>query len=109
MSYHRKESPTQNVEIAKKQEETLEVWGREPRGSNIKTVQAYRKRLPAGTRGIEFDSHVIPNPDGHPHIASWSGERAGILNRNDDKGEFIAIRVINFKNKQPKISKEHND
>lgn len=103
MSYHRKESTTQTVEIAKLQEESLEVWGKEPKGSYFPTVQAYKRYLPKDERGIEFDSHVEPNPDGHPHRASWSGERPGILKRKDEKGEYVAIEVIAFKNLQPPI------
>ena len=101
MAYHRKESPTQSVHIADLQERTLEVWGKEPRGSSILTVQAYKRALPPKQRGIEFASHVDPNPDGHPHVASWSGERPGIFKRYDNNGEYAAIKVFNFKNLQP--------
>lgn len=100
MSYHRKESPTQSIEIAALQEASLEVWGKEPRGSSVLTVQAYKRRLPGTERGIQFDTIVVPNPDGHPHIAHWSGERPGILKRVDSKGNYIAIAVYNFTNLQ---------
>jgi hypothetical protein len=100
MSYHRKESPTQSIRIAALQESSLEVWGKEPRGSNIPAVQSYKRKLPDGSRGIEFDTYVEPNSDGHPHYASWSGERPGIFNRNDESGEYVAINVFNFINKQ---------
>lgn len=101
MAFHRKESPTQSVAIALLQENSQEVWGKEPRGSNIPTVQAYKRKLTERNRGIEFDTYVEPNSDGHPHTASWSGERPGIFNRNDDKGDYVAINVFNFVNKQP--------
>jgi hypothetical protein len=100
MSFHRKESDTQTPHIAKLQQQSLEVWGKEPRGSNFLAVQAYKRRLPEGKRGIEFDTFVLPNPDGHPHNATWSGERPGIMNRNDDTGEYVAINVFNFINQQ---------
>ncbi len=103
MAYHRKESPTQNIRIAAFQEISLEVWGKEPRGSSVLTVQAFKRALPQNTRGIEFASHVEPNPDGHPHYASWSGDRPGILQRRDKDGEYAAIKVFNFKNLQPKL------
>lgn len=77
------------------------MWGREPRGGQIPQVQAYKRSLRQGNRGIEFDSHVIPDPTGHPHIASWSGERPGIYHRKDDHHDFVAIKVFNFKNRQP--------
>jgi hypothetical protein len=108
MAYHRKESPTQTVNIASLQEASLEVWGKEPQGSSILTVQAYKRRLPNGDRGIEFDTHVPPNPDGHPFYASWSGERPGIFIRQADGQDFAAIVVINFQNKQPPLSEGSN-
>lgn len=100
MSFHRKESPTQNTKIAQLQESSLEVWGKEPRGSCIPTVQAFKRMLPLNNRGIEFDTFVEPNVDGHPHLASWSGDRPGILERKDEIGEYVAIKVFNFVNKQ---------
>lgn len=103
MSFHRKESPTQSMKIAQLQEESLEVWGREPRGSSMLTVQAYKRKLPEGDRGIIFNSHVEPNPDGHPHTASWSGERSGMLKRKGKHGDYTAIKVYNFENLQPPL------
>ena len=101
MSYHGKESVTQTPEVARLQEKSMEIWGREPRGSSILKVQAFKKKLPLRARGVEFDSYVVPDPDGHPHIASWSGKRSGILSRNSGDTNFIAIKVIKFVNKQP--------
>lgn len=103
MAYHRIESPTQSALIASLQESSNEVWGREPRGSSILQVQAYKRNLQRESRGIEFDSYVIPDPTGHPHIASWSGERPGILERKNEQHDFVAIKVFNFKNRQPAI------
>lgn len=103
MTYHRKESPTQSVRVAALQEQSLEVWGKEPRNSDTLKVQAFKRRLPAETRGIEFDSHVDPDPDGHPHIACWSGDRSGILGRQDAKGQYAAIKVFDFRNEQPAL------
>ena len=106
MAYHRIESPTQSVRIAAKQETSLEVWGREPRGgSPFLKVQAYKRLLPHSERGIQFDAHILPDPDGHPHRACWSGDRPGILSREDETGEFIAINVFNFKNAQPPMER----
>ena len=101
MAFHRKESTTQTVHVASLQEATLEVWGKEPRGSSTLTVQAYKRKLPASERGIEFETHVPPNPDGHPHYASWSGNRPGLLSRKDSGQDYAAIFVFNFKNNQP--------
>lgn len=100
MAYYRLESDTQTVEIAALQEASLEVWGREPRGSDILQVQAFKGFLPDAVRGIEFDAHIVPDPSGHPFIANWSGERPGIFARSNDKGDFVAINVFDFKNSQ---------
>ena len=101
MAFHRKESPTQSTRIAALQESSLEVWGKEPRGSSILAVQAYKRKLPVNERGIEFETYVLPNADGHPHYASWSGNRSGILKRKDNGSEYVAIPVSNFINSQP--------
>lgn len=103
MTYHRKESPTQSVKVAALQEQSLEVWGKEPRNSDMLKVQAFKRRLPTVTRGIEFNSHVDPDPDGHPHIACWSGDRPGMLERQDENGHYAAINVFDFKNEQPPL------
>jgi hypothetical protein len=99
--YHRKESPTQSVRIAMLQEKSLEVWGKEPRGSCFPKVQAFKGRLEHVARGIEFDTHVEPDPDGHPHIACWSGQRDGVFLRPDSLGDYVAIKVHHFLNNQP--------
>ena len=101
MAFHRKESPTQSIRIAALQEFSLEVWGKEPRGSSTLTVQAYKRKLPTNERGIEFETYVLPNADGHPHYASWSGNRSGILKRKDNGSDYIAISVTSFINSQP--------
>jgi RHS repeat-associated protein len=76
--YHRVESTTQTTDIARLQEETGEIWGRAPRGSDIPKVQAYRGPLPEGRRGIEFITDVAPDPGGVPFLPTWSGPRAGV-------------------------------
>jgi len=103
MSYNRQESKTQTVHVAALQEKSLEVWGKEPRGSSFLKVQAYKRALPDSVRGINFDSHVEPDPDGHPHIACWSGERPGVFQRQDTGIDYVGIKVVNFKNAQPEL------
>jgi len=66
-------------------------------------VQAFKRSLPKSTRGIQFQTYVEPDPDGHPHIACWSGDRPGLFERSDAQGDFVAIQVHDFKNEQPPV------
>ena len=77
--YHRVESPTQTPQDASNQTSGGELWGFPARGSDISKVKAYKGSLPAGTRGIEFTTDVVPDQNCPPGMAYWSGPRAGVL------------------------------
>lgn len=94
--YHRLESPTQTPEDAKKQEESLEIWGKPARFSDIPKVKAYRGSLPPNTRGIEFTTDMEPDTDTPPHFAFWSGPRLGVR----VEGEYAMLRVLTLENHQ---------
>jgi hypothetical protein len=88
-TYHRLRSSTQTDDMAERQVESGEVWGRTPRWGNAPKVQAYVGPLPSGRAGIEFTTDVEPDSYGLPHEASWSGPRPGV----EVDGEFAKIRV----------------
>jgi hypothetical protein len=98
--FHRLESSTQSSSTAKLQEASGEIWGREPYGSGFLVVQAYRKSLPAGERGIEFTTEVRPERgSGTPYEARWYyPQTPGTMLRQKDGRDFAAIpaRVKNF-------------
>lgn len=96
--FHRVESPSQSIDDARLQAQTGEVWGRTPRGGSWPKVQAYRGELPAGTRGIEFWTDVMPDADGSPSLVSWSGR--GINPGVWVEGEFAKIQCVITKNTQ---------
>jgi hypothetical protein len=92
--YHRLESPTQTVEVARKQEQSGEIWGtynRDMMGgrSNRPSVDAYVGPLPDGVRGIEFETDVAPDGGTPPYRARWTGPREGVR----IQGDFAAISV----------------
>jgi hypothetical protein len=103
--YHRFESNSQTVEIAKYQEKSLEILGevdhRNPYASTIPKVKAYRGLLDEGKRGIEFTTNIPPDSF-HPKFAYWSGDREELT----IQGDFAILKVLTVKNfqKQVKIS-----
>ena len=78
-TYHRRESPTQTPEDARKQTDSLEIWGGPSRYSDVPRVRAYIGPLPNEARGIEFETWVSPDADGPPGQAQWSGPRNGVM------------------------------
>jgi hypothetical protein len=94
--YHRKQT---DVETAKKQIASQEIWGgpcRNYMGSDIPKVKAYVNELPfmsdgkTKTTGIEFTTMVKPDSY-HPVFAYWSGEREGV--RNEDGYAKIKVTI----------------
>jgi hypothetical protein len=85
MAFHRLESPTQTRSDAVKQVASGEIWGRPARGSDIPSVKAYRNALPAGQRGVEFTTAVLPQKgSGTPYEARWYYPNTpGVLRRQD--------------------------
>src|SRR5437016_6261746 len=99
-AFHRLESPTQSSSVAKLQESSGEIWGREPYGSGFLVVQAYRRSLPAGERGIEFLTEIRPERgSGTPYEARWYyPQTQGTVLRQNGGRDFAAIpaKVKNF-------------
>ena len=91
-TYHRVESPTQTAADALAQQQTGELWGFPPRGSDIPKVKAYTGPLPSGRRGIEFTTPVPPDSSCPPGYAFWSGQRAGVI--VDGNRAKIQIEVV---------------
>ena len=74
---YRLQSSTQSDEVAKKQQESNEIWGRARCQSDIPQVQqAYLGPLPEGADGIEFTTTVAP--DQGTVNARWTGPRKGV-------------------------------
>lgn len=79
MIFHRLASTTQTPEVALKQEQSREIWGKESRYGGPPAVKAYVGRLPPGLRGIEFDTDVPPEPGSPPGHAEWRRPRPGVV------------------------------
>jgi hypothetical protein len=101
--FHRLESPTQDKTTARQQGQAMEIWGRAAQGSNILSVKAYRSGLPAGRRGIEFDTPVAPHPGGGtPYEARWYyPNTVGVRQRTNGTDQFACISLSRFVNQQP--------
>ena len=88
-TYHRLESPTQTVADARAQQAAGEVWGKPSRFSYIAKVRAYSGPLPAGAKGVEFETDVEPDAGCPPGQAFWSAGNPGV--RVD--GDVVKLRV----------------
>jgi hypothetical protein len=94
--YHRRESPTQTVEIARMQCTSQEVWGkarRMPYASETLQVKAYNGPLPPGARGIEFMTEVEPDKFCPPGWSCWSQGKDGV--RYNDEFAIISVIITN--------------
>ena len=102
-TYNRRESPTQTREDAILQVQSMEIWGREARGSSILSVKAYRGSLPAQERGVEFETEVLPERgSGTPYEARWYyPQTPGTMLRSRDNIDYAAILVVKVINRQP--------
>jgi hypothetical protein len=91
--FHRLESPTQTSEDALRQVKSKEIWGRAAWGSDILSVRAYRKSIPAGRRGVQFTTPLEPHPgSGSPYEARWYYPHTpGVLLRTRNNENFVAI------------------
>ncbi len=100
--FHRVETPIQTPELALLQVSSGEIWGREPYGSNMLVVQAYRNELPPEKRGIQFTTPVTPQPgSGTPYEARWYYPlTTGVLLRRKEAVEYAAIPA-KVENRQP--------
>jgi hypothetical protein len=99
--YHRKQSKQPDeVETAKKQIASQEMWGGPFKnylgGTDIPKVKAYMHQLPllndreTKQSGIEFTT-LVEVDSYHPHFAYWSGDRDGV--RNEDGYAKIDVRI----------------
>lgn len=80
--YHRYITPTQTEEDIQMQLESLEIWGKAAQNvyqSDIPKVKAYVGEIPKGKEGIEFTTDVPSDPNTPPHLATWSGNRPGVI------------------------------
>jgi hypothetical protein len=91
--YHRMASPTQERHDADLQQQSGEIWGREPYGSGFLVVQAYRGPLPDDKQGIEFSTPVAPQKgSGTLYEARWYyGETPGVKLRQKGGDDYAAI------------------
>jgi hypothetical protein len=97
--FHRIESPTQSSKHAAEQRKSMELRGQPARQSGIPSVKAYRGKLPAPERGVEFATGVAPTRgSGTPYEARWYEGTTGVLSKPND---FVAIPLCCFKNRQP--------
>jgi hypothetical protein len=81
-------------EVVRKIIESGELWGAAPRNifrSSIPKVKAYRGELPAGVKGIQFETEIPPDFGSVPDKPCWSNvpSRPGVV----VEGEFAKIRV----------------
>jgi hypothetical protein len=101
--FYRLESPTQTTADANAQQSSGEIMGKPARGSSIPSVKAYRGKITAGVRGIEFDSSVSPAVgSGTPYEAKWYlGFTTGVSSRTISGVQHAAIGWTRFDHKQP--------
>jgi hypothetical protein len=77
----RRESSSQTPAIAKKQEESGEIWGGVNRNiwvTDRPSVDAYLGLLTEGERGVEFITPIPSDPLQPPGRARWTGPREGV-------------------------------
>ncbi len=66
-------------------------------------AKAVRGKLPAGMSGVEFTTAVLPDKNGHPMEAIWSGDRPDVETRIDSFGNpyaVIKISVITYQKRK---------
>jgi WD40 repeat protein/HEAT repeat protein len=100
--YHRLESSSQTIEIAKLQEESLEIWGgvnKNHSGSEIPIVKAHKGFLPKGSRGIEFTTNIPPDSGTPSTFAYWNGNREELT----IKGDMAILKVLTVNNFQKQV------
>jgi hypothetical protein len=97
--YLRRESDSQTPAIAKKQEESGEIWGGANRNiwvTDRPSVDAFVGRLTERERGVEFITQVPPDPLQPPRRARWTGPREGVRIEDD----FAKLEATIVKNTQ---------
>ena len=97
--YHRVQSKTQTIEIARLQEKNLEIWGSPPRNiyfSDIPKVKAYVGSL-GNKKGIEFTTDVEPDLGSPPDQAYWTGTRQEVELREENGIQYAILKVLSIK------------
>jgi hypothetical protein len=97
--YVRRESSSQTPAIAKKQEESGEIWGGVNRNiwvTDRPSVNAYVGLLTERERGVEFTTPIPPDPLQPPGRARWTGPREGVRIEDD----FAKLEATIVKNTQ---------
>jgi hypothetical protein len=77
-TYHRLESPTQTPADAHAQQASGEIWGKPSRFSYVAKLKAYSGPLPAGAKGVEFQTDAEPDAGCPPGQAFWSAGNRGV-------------------------------
>ncbi len=57
-------------------------------------MQAYRGPLPEGARGIEFITHVPPDPNTPPETAYWRPTRPGVALMDVGGFEYAVLSTV---------------
>lgn len=97
--FHRSHSTTQTHETALKQLSSGEIWGKPSSHSgDVPVVQAYRGRLPAGLRGVEFLALVAPDkrygkPEWRTDRTDHRGTPLVWHERDLEHGDVVKLRV----------------
>ena len=90
--YHRIMSPTQTFALSRIQEKSGEIWGGEPRGSSLPSVQAFKGPLPKGRLGIEFVTDIIPAMNQLSGEVRWRNNIPGVKTRISKGAKFAVIK-----------------
>ncbi len=92
-TYYRLKTPTQTEEDIEMQIKSLEIWGKAAQNfyqSDIPKVKTYVGKIPPGKEGIEFTTDVLPDGNTPPHLATWSGNRQGLVT----EGDYAKLKVL---------------
>ncbi|MEM9422668.1 MAG: RHS repeat-associated core domain-containing protein, partial [Pseudomonadota bacterium] len=95
--FHRLEATYQTPSDARIVQETGELFGTAPRGSDVPTVQAFAGPLPAGARGIEFTTSAQGTTNFLSGQVRWRPGDRGVELREDvtlNDGRTSDVAVI---------------
>ena len=92
--YHRLNSPTQTLDTAIKQQQSLEIWGKaRGNGGSFPVVKAYSGPLPPNQSGIEFETDIEPDQccgQGQSGQVMWYGFQEEV----EQRGDFAILKVL---------------
>ena len=99
--FHRLKTPTQTTADADQQQLSGEIMGKGARPSGLPSVKAYRNTIPAGARGVEFDTSVAPTAgSGTPYEARWYEGTLGVRSATIGGIDYAAIGWTRFDHRQ---------